>query len=126
MRTTALKPLRSGSFRSPHMNYFNVRKLLRRGAAWLCLLAVFLANHLWAAIYYWDPNGLTTPGSGTWDTTSLQWATSSTLTASPVAWNTANLAVFIAGGTSLASATITVNSAIASAGVYNSGVGSAG
>jgi autotransporter-associated beta strand protein len=107
------------------MNYIRIRKLLCTCACF-CLLVSFLASDLRAGIFYWDPNGLSTPGSGTWDTTNLQWATSSTLTASPVAWNTANLAVFIAGGTSLSSATIAVNSPITTAGVFNSGIGSAG
>src|SRR2546423_5891293 len=104
----------------------NLRRRSQRLCAGLCLLVGFFANHVGAAIYYWDPNGALTPGHGTWDTTSLQWATSSTLTASPVAWNPANLAVFIAGSTSLSPATITVNSPLMTPGVFNSRLGRAG
>jgi autotransporter-associated beta strand protein len=82
-----------------------------------------LAQHLDAAVFYWDPNGLSAPTSGTWDTTSLQWATSSVLTASPVAWNTANAAVFPAGASGISALTITVNSSFNFAGIFN-GVGS--
>src|SRR2546421_4437818 len=72
-----------------------------------------------AAIYYWDPNGLSAPTSGTWDTTSLQWAVDTNLTASPVAWNTDNAAGFPAGSASISALTITVNSAINFAGTFN-------
>src|ERR1043165_5148865 len=96
---------------------------LRFIPAGLCLLFALLANRALAAIYFWDPNGLSAPTSGTWDTTSAQWATSSTLTASPVVWNTANLAVFTAGNVDPGTITITVNSAINTAGVFNGGTG---
>src|ERR1051325_473598 len=82
-----------------------------------------LAPRAGAAIYFWDPNGASAPTGGTWNTSTAQWATSTTLTASPVVWNTANLAVFTAGASLISSATITVNSAINTAGVYNGGTG---
>ena len=83
-----------------------------------CLWSV-LANNVGAALYYWDNNGASAPTSGTWDTTTAQWATSSTLTASPVVWNTANAAVFPAGASAISTLTITVNTPIAFAGIFN-------
>src|SRR6476620_6965103 len=72
-----------------------------------------------ATIFYWDPNGLSAPTSGTWNTTSSQWATTTALTASPVVWDTANAPGFPAGNANLNTLTITVNSTIPFAGVFN-------
>src|ERR1017187_7245520 len=85
----------------------------------LYLLFTLLANHAWATVIYWDNNGASTPSSGTWNTTSSQWATSSTLTASPDVWNTADAACFTAGSTSPGAVTITLNSALNCAGIFN-------
>src|ERR1035441_9141678 len=85
----------------------------------VCLLFSLLANHAGAAVIYWDNNGTGTPSSGTWNTTTAQWATSSVLTASTVVWNTADAACFTAGATSPGAITITVNSAINCAGIFN-------
>src|SRR5689334_5408926 len=84
----------------------------------VCLWSI-LTNNAGAALYYWDNNGASAPTSGTWDTTTAQWATTSALTASPVVWNTANAAAFPAGTANFSSLTITVNSSIAFAGLFN-------
>ena len=88
-------------------------------SAGVCLLFSLLANHAGATVIYWDNNGTGTPSSGTWNTTTAQWATSSVLTASTVVWNTADAACFTAGATSPGAITITVNSAINCAGIFN-------
>src|SRR5690242_2790514 len=91
----------------------------------LGLALSLVANHARAAVYYWDPNGTTSiGGNGTWDTTTKQWSTTSTQSAaaSLVVWNTASAADFCAGpasGTSQGTFTITVNSAITMAGIFN-------
>ena len=54
-------------------------KSLRFIPAALGLLFALLANHAGAAIIYWDNNGASTPGNGTWDTTTKNWNASSTL-----------------------------------------------
>src|SRR5438874_6943090 len=102
-----------------------LKDLFRLTPAALSLTFLILAHQAKAAVYYWDPNGLSAPTSGTWDTTSLQWATSSTLTASPVAWNTDNAAVSPAGAANFTALTISVNSSFNFAGIFN-GLSSAG
>jgi autotransporter-associated beta strand protein len=91
----------------------------RTAARFGWLLVTLLAASAPAAVYYWDPNGALAPTSDTWDTTRNQWSTTSALTASPVAWNSANAAAFVAGGTDPGTITIAVNSAITTAGIYN-------
>src|ERR1035437_4825431 len=76
-------------------------------SAGLCLLFFLLANHAGATVIYWDNNGTGTASSGTWDTTTKNWAASSVLTASTVVWNTADAACFTAGAASPGIITIT-------------------
>src|ERR1017187_5837737 len=85
----------------------------------LYLLFTLLVNHAEATVIYWDNNGASTPSSGTWNTTSSFWATSSVLVASPGKWVTSDAACFTAGATSPGAITITVNSAINCAGIFN-------
>src|SRR6266516_1001727 len=99
-------------------NLLHHSKVLRAISTALCLIAV-LANNAGAAVFYWDNNGLSTPSSGTWDATTAEWSTTSALTASPVVWNTANAACFTAGTASPGAITITVNTAISFAGIFN-------
>src|ERR1035441_5527448 len=88
-----------------------------------CLLLILLANNAGAAIYFWDPNGAGAVTSGTWNTTSAQWATSSVLTASPVVWDSTKAAGFPAGAVNPGAITVTVNSAINFPGFFNGGTG---
>jgi fibronectin-binding autotransporter adhesin len=94
----------------------NTARFISAGA---CLLFSLLANHAGATVIYWDNNGTGTPSSGTWNTTTAQWAATSVLTASTIVWNTADAACFTAGATSPGAITITVNSAINCAGIFN-------
>jgi hypothetical protein len=79
----------------------------------LGLVFCLLANHAGAQTeYFWDNNGLSTPTGGVWDTTTANWATSSTLTTSTTTYaSSGGGAVFCAGGTSAGTITVTVNTA---------------
>jgi len=79
-----------------------------------------------AAVYYWDPEGTTTPTAsnlaGTWDTTSAEWSTSSSQS-SPVAFSSGVAVDFSAGSTTVTTPfTVNVNSAISIAGIFNGGL----
>ena len=79
-----------------------------------------------ATVLYWDNHGTSASGSGTWDLTTAEWAPTATLTASTVAWNTADAAGFTAG-TNLGTVTITVNTAnLGCAGVFNGALSDGG
>lgn len=79
-----------------------------------------IATNARATIYYWDNNGLSAPTSGTWDTTTAQWATSNTPTDTPVPWpNPAVAAGFPVGTSPLSSLNIEVDSSIDIAGIFN-------
>src|SRR5665213_3112067 len=84
----------------------------------LYLLLFLSAHNGRAASLYWNPNGTTSVGGdGTWDTTTAQWSSVSTQSASGslVVWNPADSVCFCAGpaaSTSQGSFTITVTSAI--------------
>lgn len=95
---------------------FNSRRLLIVAIALFCAL---LPAKTPAVIYYWDPNGLSAPTSGTWDTTTPQWSTTSALSASPVVWDPTAAAGFPAGTAGISALTITVNSPIGFAGTFN-------
>lgn len=84
-----------------------------------CLVLLSFANTASAAILYWDNNGTGSPTSGTWNTTSSQWATSNTLTTATVVWNSADGAQFTAGTANYGTINITVNSAITVGGILN-------
>src|SRR5580698_10272957 len=88
----------------------------------MCLALSLLAYDAGAALVYWDNNGTGTPGSGTWNTTSAQWATSSTLVASPPVYpnSTADAAAF-AGGSAANAPNITLNSAVNAGGIFIEG-----
>src|SRR5690348_11967434 len=83
------------------------------------LVYSLLLSQAHAVVYYWDPNGLSAPTSGTWDTTTPQWATTSALTATPVVWDPTGAAGFPAGTAGISTLTISVNSPIDFAGIYN-------
>lgn len=76
-----------------------------------------------AAVLYFDPNGTSpiTAGTYTWDTTTLEWSTSSALTGSLVAWNSADAACFSAwsGSGTLPAITVDVNSTISCGGFFD-------
>jgi autotransporter-associated beta strand protein len=97
-----------------------VHKSFRIGSAGFGLLFALAANHAGATTLYFDPNGASpvTAGTYTWDTTSLEWATSSALSGSLVAWNSADAACFVAGSFT-GNITVDVNSAINVAGLFD-------
>src|SRR5579862_7457167 len=90
-----------------------------------CFLLVVAPQRGSATVIYWDPNGTTSVGgSGTWNTSSAQWSPNSTQVASGslIAWNTADAAGFCAGpssGVNQGAFTVSVNSAITMAGLFN-------
>jgi autotransporter-associated beta strand protein len=86
----------------------------------VCLSATAL--QLGASVVYWDNNGTSTPGSGNWDTSTKNWATSSVLTTSTVVFPSGYAAVFQAGGNSVAASTVTVTTNITIAGIFDNGV----
>lgn len=96
--------------------FFNSRRLL---TLTIGLSYSLLLSQASAIIYYWDPNGLSAPTSGTWDTSTPQWSTTSALTASPVVWDPTAAAGFPAGTAGISALTITVNSPIGFAGTFN-------
>ncbi len=85
----------------------------------LGLFCCLLSSPAPAIVYYWDPNGLSTPASGIWDTTTPQWSTTSALTATPVVWDPTVAAGFPAGTANISALTISVNSPIGFAGMFN-------
>lgn len=86
----------------------------------LTLLGALICSSANAAVWYWDPNGLSAPTSGTWDTNVAQWATTATPTASPSLWSSANAAGFIPNTFgSLSTLTINVDQSIGIAGIFN-------
>ena len=69
---------------------------------------------------WWDNNGASNPSSGTWDTTTTNWANSSTLTASTVAFTNGNFPIFTASSsTNLGTLTVTVPGAVTCEGLGN-------
>ena len=100
----------------------NSFKAFSAGLALSCLVLAHRAN---GTVIYWDPNGTTSiGGNAIWDTTTSQWSASSTQVASGslIPWNAADAAGFCAGptsGTSQGTFTITVNTAITCAGIFN-------
>ncbi len=90
----------------------------------LCLFSAFLADHAKATVYYWDPEGTTTPTvgnlAGTWDGTTAQWSTTSAQTASLVAWVSGDAACFCAGSASITTPfTVALNSTVTIGGIFN-------
>jgi autotransporter-associated beta strand protein len=83
------------------------------------LIITLVSPRVTAVVYYWDPNGLSAPTSGTWDTTTPQWATTPALTATPVVWDPTAAAGFPAGIAGISALTITVDSPIGFAGMFN-------
>ena len=95
-------------------------KSLKLISAALGLGFALLANPAGATLLYWDNNGTSQASSGTWDLTTPNWSTASTLTVSTVVWNTADAPCFSAGTAGAASLTVTMNTAnLAFAGVFN-------
>lgn len=95
-------------------------KLPKSFLAFCCLLFSLCISN--AGILYWDPNGTSPATSGTWDTNSLQWSTTNSLSSSLVAWNPSDAACFCAGASSPGAITITINSPINFAGFFNGGL----
>lgn len=90
----------------------------------LCLFSAFLAYNAGATVYYWDPEGTAAESdvslTGTWDTTSAQWSTANTQTATPVAWASGDAACFCAGSTTVTTPfTVTLNSTPTIGGIFN-------
>jgi trimeric autotransporter adhesin len=83
------------------------------------VLFTLVAAHARADVWYWDPNGLGPQANGIWDTLSGQWATNSAFTNAPVVWNPAMAAGFPVGSTNVSALTISVNSTVGFAGLFN-------
>ncbi len=73
------------------------------------------------SIAYWDNNGTSPAGSGTWDTTSADWGLSAALSANTVKFPSGANTVFTTSANALS--TITVNSAITIGALTNSSTG---
>jgi autotransporter-associated beta strand protein len=102
-------------------------KFLTPAIAGLCLGLVPNASK--ASVLYFDPEGatqVTTGGTYTWDTTSLEWSTTSSLSGTLVAWNSTDAACFVAGAGFTGNITVDVNSAINDAGIFDGNLGPSG
>ncbi len=97
----------------------------------LLIIGCSLALNSRATVYYWDPEGTAAESAasftGTWDGTTLQWATTSAQTASQVAWVSGDAADFCAGGTTVSTAfTVTLNSTLTIGGIFNGSLSTPG
>jgi len=81
-----------------------------------CLILSLAAQNA-GAQQYWDNNGTATPTNGVWDTTTANWAGSSTPTTSTSPYADGSFAYFSAGTTNIASLAITVNSPVVCTGM---------
>jgi autotransporter-associated beta strand protein len=72
-----------------------------------------------AAVWFWDNNGLSPNTSGTWDNVAAEWATNSVLTNGPIVWDPANAAGFPGGAAGISALNITVSGTVACGGVFN-------
>src|ERR1700735_2705087 len=61
------------------------------------LILSLLASNAQTGSQFWDNNGLSTPGDGTWDTSTPNWAPDTNLTATPGVFTNGNFAEFTAG-----------------------------
>lgn len=103
------------------------RSRFTRTALFFCASALVGLSTGNAAVLSWDPNGTTSVGgNGTWDTTTKNWSSTAneaqTNSSALVAWNTSDAALFCAGpgaSTNQGSFTVTVNSSVAFAGIFN-------
>jgi hypothetical protein len=82
-----------------------------------CLLLACGSWKAGATNLFWDNKGTSAAASGTWDTTTKNWVTSSTLSTATVVYVNGDFPEFPAG-TSTANLTITVNSAVTCAGMW--------
>ena len=114
----------SGPLRKPVPSIYRtrIRSLVRILSLCAGLCSFILADNSHALVFYWDPNGLNPVTGGVWDTTTSQWSSTSTLSGSPVAWNTSAAAGFCAGTNAVGPITVSVNSAIIFAGFFNGGL----
>jgi autotransporter-associated beta strand protein len=92
------------------------KTMLFYSCLFLSLLA-FNARGQTVSDQWWDNNGTSTATSGTWDTTTKNWTSSTNLTASTVAFTNDNFPEFAAGTAPISALTITVNSAVNCAGM---------
>ena len=91
-----------------------VRSSSRITSAAMATAALLMATTAFGANQYWDTNGSTSGvgGTGTWDTSSLFWNSSSSGTSSAAAWTNFNTAYFgtTASGITTTAGTVTVSS----------------
>src|ERR1035441_5796492 len=90
----------------------------------LCLLFCLLANHAWAGITTWDPQGSNTQNyylgslSQTWENN--EWSTSQTGQATPGAWVEGNAALFaVHSGPGSPAFTVSMNANHPVAGIFD-------
>ena len=118
-----LTPQRRSSRKpTPSIYRARIRSLIQTLSLCAGLCSFILADNSQALVFYWDPNGLNPVTGGVWDTTSSRWASTSTLTGSPVAWNTNAAAGFCAGTNAVGPITVSVNSVITFVNFFNGGL----
>src|SRR5580700_5511997 len=96
----------------------NLTSFLSHILAGLCLALPLLAYNASAAVgvQFWDNNGPVAATSGTWDTTTTNWAASSSLGAT-ASFSSGNYAAFAAGTIPINTVTITVPGSVTCAGI---------
>jgi autotransporter-associated beta strand protein len=105
----------------------HIQSPLRRISAGLGLALSFLAYQAGAQTQqWWDNNGASAANSGTWDTTTANWAPSATLTASTAAFGNGNFAIFAGGSTTISALTISVPGAVTCEGIGDGTTDTAG
>lgn len=77
-----------------------------------------------APVLYWDPEGTSfaTTASGTWDSTSTRWSTSSAQSSSTVAWIPGWVACFCAGTSVTGLFSVQLTNTVSCSGIYNGGL----
>lgn len=101
------------------------QSLLRQLAVpFLSAVALYLTQPARATVYYWDPTGTTATATptGTWDSTSANWSTVNTLSASTVAWSPGVAACFCAGSSATGTFTVTLDETVSVGGIFNGGL----
>src|SRR5579872_55780 len=102
--------------------YIHCQKSSKFVSIIICLVFSLLAHDARATLNYWDPTGttVTTTPNGTWE--GSVWATSATMTATPIVFTEGVAAAFAAGTGATGSYTVTANTNHNIAGVFNGGL----
>jgi autotransporter-associated beta strand protein len=102
----------------------NYRSFVRLASSVVCALCILLTQKAYSTVYYWDPTGSTATATptGTWDSSTANWSTANTLTATPVAWSPGVAACFCAGTSATGTFTVTLDTTQSCAGIFNGGL----